>query len=383
MQRKRYNAYHTANPHEEYRQMADAEQLERLKRSVDEWNKWRRKHPEIYPDLSEAKLSHVDLSSAYFTGANRRGANLSSTNLSGADLSYVNLRYANLQSANLNNADLGYATLRHATLSSSTLSNTILREADLGGANLKSANLSGANLSESNLSNTNLSDANFNQTIFYRSFFAWVDLSTVKGLETATHVGPSSVDISSVSLPHDEPTRLHFLRGVGFTETQIEYLPSLLTPRPIQYSSLFISYTSQDDVIAQRLYTDLRKKDVPCWFAPHDLQPGNYFRERIDKAIHSQDKLLLLLSEHSVKSGWVRYEVELALSRENRELREFLFPIRLDDAIFDCTANWAVSLQATRHIGDFTGWQDDAAYRQAFTTLLRHLKIAKPPTASS
>lgn len=35
---------------------------------------------------------------------------------------------------------------------------------------------------------------------------------------------------------------LLFLRGVGFTETQIEYLPSLLTPRSIQYSSLFISY---------------------------------------------------------------------------------------------------------------------------------------------
>ncbi len=126
--------------------------------------------------------------------------------------------------------------------------------------------------------------------------------------------------------------------GVGFTATQIEYLPSLLTSRPIEYSSLFISYASQDEAAARRLHMDLRRKDVPCWFAPHDLQPGNYFRECIDQAIHSQDKLLLLLSSHSVKSGWVRYEVELALARENQQQREVLYPIRLDDAILHSTA---------------------------------------------
>ena len=100
----------------------------------------------------------------------------------------------------------------------------------------------------------------------------------------------------------------------------------------------------------------------------------------IFQAIHTQEKVLLLLSEHSIKSGWVRYEVELALSRENRQQREILVPIRLDDAIFHCTASWAASLQATRHIGNFTDWQDDGAYQQAFTTLLRHLKATTPPT---
>jgi hypothetical protein len=169
------------------------------------------------------------------------------------------------------------------------------------------------------------------------------------------------------------------LSGIGWTLTQIEYLPSLLTPRPIQYHSLFISHAGQDEAIARQLHADLRKNDVPCWFAPHDLQPGNYYRERIDQAIHTQDKLLLLLSEHSVKSGWVRHEVMLALSRENQQNREILFPIRLDDAIFDSTASWAQTLCATRHIGDFTGWQDSTTYARAFAEFLRHLKTGKPP----
>jgi hypothetical protein len=91
-----------------------------------------------------------------------------------------------------------------------------------------------------------------------------------------------------------------------------------------------ISYTGHDEAVACQLHADLRKNDVPCWFALHDLRPGSYYREHIDRAIHSYDKLLLLLSEHSVKSGWVRHEVMLALARDNNQSREILFPIRLD-----------------------------------------------------
>jgi hypothetical protein len=46
----------------------------------------------------------------------------------------------------------------------------------------------------------------------------------------------------------------------------------------------------------------------------------------IGPAVHTQEKILSLLSEHFVKSGWVRYEVELALARENHQHREILFP---------------------------------------------------------
>jgi hypothetical protein len=202
----------------------------------------------------------------------------------------------------------------------------------------------------------------------------------VKGLETVVHLSRSIVDINSVLLPTDEHSRLHFLRGVGFTETQIECLPSLLTARPVPYSSLFISYASQDEVIAQRLHADLRKNDVPCWFAPHDLQPSHSFRERIDHAIHTQDKVLLLLSEHSIESGWVRSAVELALAREIAQDCTLLFPLRLDQAVMRASKDWATRLRESRYIGDFTGWQDDVVYQQAFTTLLHHLRVSKPPT---
>jgi hypothetical protein len=182
-----------------------------------------------------------------------------------------------------------------------------------------------------------------------------------------------------VILPHDEHTRNHFLRGIGFTETQIEYLPSLLTPRPIQYQSLFISYASQDEAVAKQLHTDLCKKDVPCWFAPHDLRPGTPILRGLEEAIYLQDKFLLILSMHAVNSHWIEREVEVALHQEVKRGIDVLFPIRLDNTVLESNAGWATRLQH-RHIGDFTNWQDEGAYQQAFAALLRHLKVTKPPT---
>lgn len=188
------------------------------------------------------------------------------------------------------------------------------------------------------------------------------------------HDGPSTVNVNSVVLPTEEHIHKHFLRGVGFSETQIEYLPSLLKPRPIQYHSIFISYAHQDEVLAQQLYTDLRNKDVPCWFAPEDLKIGNKFRQHIDEAIHQQDKLLLLLSEHSIVSTWVENEVETALEKENRQQREVLFPVRLDEVVLQTSRAWAATLRRTRHIGDFANWTDPQAYQHAFDRLLQDLK---------
>jgi hypothetical protein len=59
VQRKRYNACN--NPHKEI-PMAEKAQVQRLKRSVAEWNEWRMAQPDdFYPDLRGADFNHVDL----------------------------------------------------------------------------------------------------------------------------------------------------------------------------------------------------------------------------------------------------------------------------------------------------------------------------------
>lgn len=127
-------------------------------------------------------------------------------------------------------------------------------------------------------------------------------------------------------------------------------------------------------ILAERLYADLQNKRVRCWYAPEDMKIGDEFRSRIDASIHLHDRLLLTLSEHSIKSRWVQKEVETAFEKEAKGNRLVLFPIRLDEAVMDMTVGWAADIRRQRHIGDFTQWKEHDAYQQAFTRLLRDLK---------
>jgi uncharacterized protein YjbI with pentapeptide repeats len=368
--------------------MANLRNVQRLKRGVEEWNQWRLSHSETHLNLSRADLSKFNLSRA-----NLRGVNLGEANLSGANLSGANLNAADLSLTNLNEADLSRANLGGANLSGATLQEAELFGADLFGADLSFTDFSGANLFGADLSKAILnrailnrailnrailneadfSEADFSKIQFGQTLFAWVDLSHVRGLDTADHKGPSSVDTKSVIFPFDESTRQHFLRGAGFSDLFIEYLPSLLTTS-IQYYSLFISYSSIDECFAKRLHGDLQAKGVRCWFAPHDLRPGIPIVRGIEEAIRLHEKLLLILSEHAINSSWVEREVDTALYQEIERNQDMLFPIRLDNTILESTTGWARRLRH-RHIGDFTQWQEEDSYQQAFATLLCHLKI--------
>ena len=107
------------------------------------------------------------------------------------------------------------------------------------------------------------------------------------------------------------------------------------------------------------------------------MKIGDEFRSRIDTSIYLHDRLLLILSEHSIKSRWVQKEVETAFEKEARENRLVLFPLRLDGAVIDMTVGWAADIRRQRHIGDLTRWREYDAYQQAFDRLLRDLKAAE------
>lgn len=156
-------------------------------------------------------------------------------------------------------------------------------------------------------------------------------------------------------------------------ETFIAYMKSLVAS-PIEYYSCFISYSSKDQEFAERLYADLQQKHVRCWFAPEDMKIGDRIRLRIDEAIRVHDKLLLVLTESSVKSIWVEKEVETAFEKERNQGRTVLFPIQLDDAVLKAGEAWAVDIRRMRHIGDFRAWKDHDKYIKALQRLIRDLK---------
>lgn len=361
--------------------MANEEHLKILKQGVEVWNRWREENSYIQPDLIRA-----DLSGAYLSGVNLREAYLALTNLSGAGLSEANLIRAYLNRVNLSWANLHAAELSGADLSEADLSCADLSLADLSGANLSWADLSGANLFCAYVfgvyfSRANLSRANLSGALMERTAFGDVDLSTVKGLETVTHIGPSTIGIDTIYRSKGNIPEV-FLREAGVPDSFIEYMASLVG-KPIEFYSCFISYSSKDQAFAERLHNDLQAEGVRCWFAPEDMKIGDRIRPAIDRAIQSYDKLLLVLSEHSIDSDWVEKEVETALEEERKRKTTILFPIRLDLAVMETDQAWAADIRRTRHIGDFTNWKDHDAYQKAFERLLRDLKAEEVAEADA
>lgn len=281
------------------------------------------------------------------------------------DLSRANLSGAHLFRAFLEEADLNGAYAREATF----------RQASLSYANLSEADLSGALLLFVDLSYANLKGATLNEAKIGSTKFVNVDLSQVLGLNTVKHYGPSSIGIDTIYRSQGQIPET-FLRNAGVPNSFLEIVASI-TNHPIEYYTVFISYSSKDEAFAKRLHADLQSNGVRCWFAPENLKIGYKLRPSIDESIRLYDKLLLVLSEHSLTSQWVEQEVETALEKERREQRAALFPICVDGAIIAIEGGWPALIRNTRHIGDFTHWKHQDAYQRAFERLLRDLKAER------
>jgi len=337
--------------------MANPEHPEILNRGVEAWNKWRLDHQDVYPDLSDANLSY---------------ANLSDANLSYANLSYASLDNANLSDANLNSANLSGANLRDAALYNANLCDAVFYNANLSGTILYDANLSGAILS----------GADFTSAELAYTTFANNDLSDVKGLETVEHHGPSTIGVDTLYNSTGKIPEA-FLRGCGVPDDFITFIPSHFgIQQAIQFYSCFISYSTQDEEFARRLYSRMRNEKLRVWFAPEDAQGGKKLYEQIERAIQIHDRLLIVLSERCLQSKWVMTEIRRARKVELKENRRKLFPIRLVDyetlqawECFDADTGEDLASEVRQYfIPDFSNWKEHDAFEKAFARLLHDLK---------
>lgn len=143
----------------------------------------------------------------------------------------------------------------------------------------------------------------------------------------------------------------------------------------IQYYSCFISYSSKDEEFALQLYKDLQSHGVRCWFAPEDMKIGARMLDTIDEAIRLRDKVVLILSEASIRSDWVEDEVTKAYAEDRDRKATILFPIRIDDSVFQADEAWARKLRDGRNIGDFRRWAECDVYQKSIDRLLRALAV--------
>jgi hypothetical protein len=341
--------------------MANPEHVAILKQGVEVWNKWREENRDIKPDISMAELSDLTLSGANFGGTSLHGVNLQRSNLIGAAFGEFQMTDGMWRS--------GFTNLWGADLR-----NTNLSLAKFVDGRLTRADLRGALLFRTQFWHVNMDEIKFNDAVIGRAIFGDVDLKTVIGLEQVKHIAPSIIGFDTL-IKSGSKIPKHFLLGCGMPELIITYIKSW-TDTALEYFSTFISHSNKDEDFARHLRSDLLNNGVSCYYAPEDMKTGERIRTGIDEAIWKYDKLLLILSEHSVNSDWVEQEVETAMERENEQGGTVLFSIRVDEAVMEEKAGWAAHIRRTRNIGDFTYWKDYDKYQAAFERLLRDLKMS-------
>jgi uncharacterized protein YjbI with pentapeptide repeats len=336
-------------------------------------------------DLRNAYLSGADLGGADFSGADLsraylHNADLSGVDLSDADLSDANLRSTKLHSADLRSANLSRANLSRADLSDANLTGAELHDADLTGANLRRANLSGAKLSRLRLFATSI---------------IGLDLSAVgaEELEAVLHGGPSSLGTDTLVLSRGRIPAT-FLKGCGLSEWEIEsaklYDPALApeqineslyrifalrAARPFQVSPVFVSYSWNDTPLVDALCSEFENHHIRYWRDRKDATAGRLDRQ-IDRAISLNPTVIVVLSQASVASPWVEFEVDKAVELTRKLGRDVLCPIALDDTWLGDRMSGQLRAQIKKYnVLPFCGWQDADAFKQQVRKLLEGLEL--------
>ena len=73
-----------------------------------------------------------------------------------------------------------------------------------------------------------------------------------------------------------------------------------------------------------------------------------------------------------MKSQWVEAEVESAIDIERTSGRKILYPIKIDNSIFQSNSVFSSQLKR-KYLGDFTNWNNAEKYNKELVRLVKDL----------
>lgn len=103
-------------------------------------------------------------------------------------------------------------------------------------------------------------------------------------------------------------------------------ISSLVQIKPTQVS-VFISYSKKDKNTALLIASLLTENDIHVWMDDFNVKVGDTVVSTIEAGIKEADYFIVLLSESSIKSEWVKQEIELAYITNHERNKPKIIPI--------------------------------------------------------
>jgi hypothetical protein len=130
----------------------------------------------------------------------------------------------------------------------------------------------------------------------------------------------------------------------------------------------FISHSTKDKPFVRKLASDLVASGVKVWLDEQNILVGDSIPEKIAQGLAESDFFLIVVSENSVNSAWVKRELNNAIVHEIERRNVIVLPIRLDGAKMPDTIN-------DKLYADFS-----KSYEEGLEKLIRSIKAREVVT---
>ncbi len=112
---------------------------------------------------------------------------------------------------------------------------------------------------------------------------------------------------------HDAPEPFEVVRaGQVIAKYRHIHLKRLTPDRPVR---VFVSHNHKDrEFVETRITAPLATHGIETWYSNSDIIPGERYIQRIEDGLLKCDWVLVVVSENSVASDWVRAEVKTAMA---------------------------------------------------------------------
>jgi hypothetical protein len=94
---------------------------------------------------------------------------------------------------------------------------------------------------------------------------------------------------------------------------------------------IFVSHSTEDKNFVFTLMKDLEKRNLKVWIDHRELKPGDSIIQGIEGGLGNTDYVVIVLSEASVESAWVKAEMSSALMHQLSGGGTTVLPVVIDD----------------------------------------------------
>ena len=108
---------------------------------------------------------------------------------------------------------------------------------------------------------------------------------------------------------------------------------------------IFLSYSRLDSSTVQALAAALEEKGVSVWIDRSGIEEGDAYDTQIEEAIARTRVVIVVWSQHSVRSHWVRAEAAYALNKHK------LVPIAIESTRASRRCNSITSRRSISTVG--------------------------------